>query len=77
MAKLERAYARAAAAPAVAPPKVDALPQEVLDFDTFLNTPPEYEDKRMVRDYRHEAYPKWQKAIDTMHKCMNGGSQDV
>jgi len=39
------------------------LPQSVLDFDDFLNTPPDYEDMRMVREYRHAAYPKWQKVV--------------
>lgn len=29
------------------------------EFTDFLNEPPQYEDKYMVREYRHEAYPKW------------------
>jgi hypothetical protein len=29
------------------------------EFEQFLNEPPHYEDRRMVRDYRHEAYGKW------------------
>ena len=35
------------------------LPQSFIDFDEFLNEPPIYEDKYMVREYRHEAYAKW------------------
>jgi hypothetical protein len=30
------------------------------EFETFLNEPPQYEDQRMVRDYRHVAYRKWE-----------------
>ena len=28
------------------------------EFEEFLNEPPSYEDRRMVRDYRHDAYAK-------------------
>lgn len=34
---------------------------DVLELDSFLNEPPENEDKRTVRDYRYEAYAKWEK----------------
>lgn len=30
------------------------------DFEDFINQPPQYEDQRMVRDYRHELYRKWE-----------------
>lgn len=36
--------------------KVKALLQ---DFEDFIDQPPQYEDQRMVRDYRHELYRKW------------------
>jgi hypothetical protein len=42
------------------------LPPEVLAFDEFLNEPPEYESQRMVREFRHAAYPRWQKALDAL-----------
>lgn len=35
----------------------------VIAFDAFLNEPPEYEDQRMVRDYRHAAYAKWRPVL--------------
>lgn len=38
------------------------LPKSALEFEIFLDEPPQYENLRMVRDYRHEAYPKWKKA---------------
>lgn len=31
----------------------------LLDFEDFINQPPQYEELRMVRDYRHELYRKW------------------
>lgn len=40
------------------------LPKIIKDFDAFLNEPPQYEDKRMVRDYRHAAYQKWQPVVE-------------
>lgn len=42
------------------------LPQAVLDFDQFLNEPPEYEDLRRVREYRSSAYPKWLKVLSVI-----------
>lgn len=36
-----------------------ALRAAAYKFDDFLNVPPEYEDMRMVRDYRHRAYAEW------------------
>jgi hypothetical protein len=44
------------------------LPPEVLDFDQFLNEPPEYEDMRKVREYRHEAYAHWVKVVDAIRE---------
>jgi hypothetical protein len=40
---------------------LDALQEAADKFDTFLNEPPSYEQERMVREYRHDAYPKWVK----------------
>ncbi len=31
----------------------------LIEFSDFINEPPQYEDMRMVRDYRHEAARKW------------------
>lgn len=36
------------------------LRKMVGEFEDFINEPPQYEDLRMVRDYRHEAYRKWE-----------------
>lgn len=35
------------------------LREDMAAFEEFLNEPPPYEDRRMVRDYRHEAYRRW------------------
>lgn len=46
-----------------------ALPKEALEFDAFLNEPPygaSREESMYVRDFRHQAYPKWQKALDAL-----------
>lgn len=32
-------------------------------FDAFLNEPPDYENLRMVREYRHAAYAKWKSVM--------------
>jgi tetratricopeptide (TPR) repeat protein len=48
--------------------KLPELPKAILDFDQFLNEPPSYEEKRMVREYRHDAYPRWAKALDAMRE---------
>jgi hypothetical protein len=55
-----------AASPEPGEPQPFKWPQSVVDFDQFLNEPPEYEELRMVRDYRHMAYPKWDKAMADM-----------
>lgn len=39
---------------------VEGLRTMVGEFEDFINEPPQYEDQRMVRDYRHEAYRKWE-----------------
>jgi membrane protein involved in colicin uptake len=36
------------------------------EFEQFLNEPPSYENLKMVREYRHEAYPKWRAACDEL-----------
>lgn len=51
-------------APAVQSGEFPELPSSIIEFDTFLNEPPSYEQERMVRDYRHEAYAKWAKVVD-------------
>jgi len=38
----------------------------VIEFDDFLNEPPQYEHLRQVGDYRHEAYRKWIPVRDTI-----------
>jgi hypothetical protein len=38
------------------------LPASIIAFDQFLNEPPQYEELRTVRDYRHSAYIEWEKA---------------
>jgi hypothetical protein len=40
---------------------LDKIKAASVEFDQFLNEPPPYENERMVRGYRHEAYAKWQK----------------
>lgn len=40
---------------------LDRIKSSSVEFDQFLNEPPSYENERMVRGYRHEAYAKWQK----------------
>jgi hypothetical protein len=39
---------------------VEGLYEMLLAFEDFINSPPQYEDQRMVRDYRHELYRKWE-----------------
>lgn len=50
------------------------VPQAIIDsivaFDQFLNEPPEYEERRMVRDYRHEAYRKWDALATQLRKLF-------
>lgn len=44
----------------------EAIAQAVADLEGFINEPPQYEDQRMVRDYRHEAYRKWSPVRDAI-----------
>lgn len=48
------------------------VPQEIIDaivaFDAFLNEPPQDECRRTVREYRHEAYPKWDTLATMLRK---------
>jgi hypothetical protein len=37
----------------------ETLTNELLAFYNFVNEPPQYEDQRMVRDYRHELARLW------------------
>ncbi len=50
---------------------MDWPPPSALEFDDFLNNPPSYESERMVRDYRHEAYPKWKKVVEDMRALLS------
>jgi hypothetical protein len=68
-----RACIAASKAMAVDTALVQELPQSVLDFDQFLNEPWKnegYQGDILVREYRHEAYPKWTRAIDDMRKLV-------
>lgn len=58
-----------AAEPAV---DVDALLNAAVDFEVFLNTPPEYEDQRKVREFRHDAYRKWEKLRAALRMYLEG-----
>ena len=40
------------------------MPQSILDFDDYLNSPPCSEEPMEVRQYRHDAYKKWEKALN-------------
>jgi len=42
---------------------MDKLQNAILDFEDFIQAPSEYEDQHRVREYRHEAYPKWALAV--------------
>lgn len=44
----------------------EAIAQAVADLEEFINEPPQYEDQRMVRDYRHETYRKWSPVRDAI-----------
>jgi hypothetical protein len=48
----------------------EKLKAAILAFEDFLNEPPQYEDKRMVRDYRHEAYRKWSELRDQITAAL-------
>lgn len=48
----------------------DKLKAAMLAFEDFLNEPPQYEDKRMVREYRHEAYRKWSELRDQITAAL-------
>lgn len=40
-----------------------AVDQAMCDLDDFINQCPVSEEKRMVREYRHELYPKFEKLV--------------
>lgn len=46
------------------------LKAAILAFEDFLNEPPQYEDKRMVRDYRHAAYARWSELRDQITAAL-------
>jgi hypothetical protein len=46
------------------------LPNSVLAFDSFLNEPPAYEDRKVVRDYRYEAYVKWRLVVSDIRDII-------
>lgn len=43
-----------------------AVDKALCDLDDFINQPPSYEDKKRVREYRHELYPKFGKLVLAM-----------
>lgn len=51
------------------------LPQCIADFEQFLNEPPQYEDRKFVRDYRHEAYAKWRPILDYIKSQRQSAAQ--
>lgn len=56
-----------AATPAVGGERI----KEALNaFSDFINEPPQYEDKRMVRDYRHELARKWVPVFEAIQAAM-------
>jgi hypothetical protein len=44
----------------------DGLHAGLIGFEKFLNSPPDYEDQCRVRDYRHEAYRRWEKLLTSI-----------
>lgn len=53
-----------------AEPAPGEVPESVAAFEDFLNEPPQYEEQYRVREYRHEAYPKWRRAIEDMQRLI-------
>src|SRR5216684_2029461 len=53
------------------PERMDKTLTEALsEFSDFINEPPQYEDKRMVRDYRHELARKWIPVFETIQAAL-------
>lgn len=46
------------------------LREAMIEFSDFINEPPQYEDKRMVRDYRHELAPKWLALVSQIEAAL-------
>lgn len=46
------------------------LAKKLSEFSEFINEPPQYEDKRMVRDYRHELARKWVSVFEAIQVAM-------
>lgn len=53
---------------------ISKLPASVLEFFDFLNEPTQYEYMRMVRDYRHEAYGRWEKVMGDILAALSSSS---
>ncbi len=68
--------AGAAAGSVTVPMDVRDMPA-VLAFDSFLNEPPEYEDRFRVRDYRHQAWPKWEKVMHEIRALISAAPQST
>jgi hypothetical protein len=49
------------------------LEEALSDFTDFLNEPPQNEDKYMVREYRHEAYWRWEKLLVLLRAHLKSG----
>lgn len=48
----------------------DELTKALTEFSDFINEPPQYEDKRMVRDYRHELAGKWIPVFEAIQAAL-------
>ncbi len=48
----------------------DPLLQALTRFSDFINEPPQYEDRRMVRDYRHELARKWIPLLEMVQAAL-------
>jgi hypothetical protein len=44
--------------------------QSLSDFTDFLNEPPQHELEHMVREYRHEAYHKWEAVLAVIQPLL-------
>lgn len=44
--------------------KETGLRGAIIDLEDFIDQPPSYESEKLVRDYRHELYPRWGKVRD-------------
>ena len=52
--------------PSKPPISREAMEVMMLEFEDFINEPPQYEESYKVRDYRHQLYPKWRKLHEAL-----------